>query len=302
MLSGGINASSGGYVVTNTGNLNVRSIPSTSGDIIASVEKNSYLTLERLNGEWWYAEFDNGRYGYLYSGYIKELDSWSGRVDINGSYLNVRSGPGASYRAFDALADGAEVIVIGETAGWGLVLYDGDTSGYVNLSYISENSGLSQEFSYPSVQLDAVSYKQYDSRWADLYVGSSGNTVKNIGCTLTCVAMAESYRTKTTVTPAYVVRNYSFTSGGALYWPAHYRKDYSSDYLSVIYDKLIEGKPVIFHSNNRNGSSHWVLVTGFTGGNVLTADKFIINDPGSSSRTTLADHMAYYPNYSKLVY
>jgi len=72
--------------------------------------------------------------------------------------------------------------------------------------------------------------------------------------------------------------------------------------MNSIYKMLSEGKPVIFHSSNNNGSSHWVLVTGFTGGSSLDADKFIINDPGSSTRTTLADHLRYYPNYSKLVY
>ena len=103
LMSVGVNASSAGCVATNSGNLNVRSSPSSSGDIIASVAKNSYLTLERLNGEWWYAEFDNGRYGYLYSGYVKELDSRSASVDVDGSYLNVRSGPGVSYKAFDEI-------------------------------------------------------------------------------------------------------------------------------------------------------------------------------------------------------
>jgi uncharacterized protein YraI len=223
---------------------------------------------------------------------------------VNGSYLNVRSGPGVSYKAFDALADGADVIVIKETGGWGLVIYDGDSSGYVDMSYISSAPTPDGTYAgvYPPISLDVVSYKQYDSRWADLYVGRSGNTVRSIGSTLTCVAMAESYRNGYYVTPAYVVRNSSFTSGGALYWPTHYTKDYSADYLSAIYAKLCEGKPVIFHSNNRHGSSHWVLVTGFTGGNTLTADKFTINDPGSATRTTLADHLAYYPNYSKIVY
>jgi len=174
----------------------------------------------------------------------------------------------------------------------------------VDMSYISDtpSSGEAYVGAYPPVGLDVVSYKQYDSRWADLYVGSSGNTVRNIGCTLTCVAMAESYSAGYYVTPAYIVRNSSFTPGGALYWPSHYTKDYTSDYLSAIYDKLCEGKPVIFHSKNRYGSSHWVLVTGFTGGDTLTADRFTINDPGSASRTTLADHLAYYPNYSKIVY
>nr|MBQ4320479.1 C39 family peptidase [Clostridia bacterium] len=155
---------------------------------------------------------------------------------------------------------------------------------------------------YKKIQLGVASYKQYDPRWGNMYIGSSGRTVKSIGCTVNCVAMAETYRNGYNITPADIVSSSKFTSGGAYYWPGHYSKDYSSDYLSVIYRKLSEGKPVIFHSNASGGSSHWVIVTGFTGGNTLSADKFIINDPGSAVRTTLADHLKYYPNYSKLVY
>jgi len=302
ILGTGVNASDGGKVTLNSGTLNVRSAPSVNGEIVSSLPNGSYVTLESENGGWWYAEYDGGKYGYLSSRYIEQLDGNDGTVVTSGGHLNVRTGPGVSYPAFDALPHGKDVVVINENNGWGLVLYDGDTSGYVNLNYISYSGDLGSSQLYKSVSLDVVSFKQYDNRWGEMYVGSSGRKVKNIGCTLTCVAMSESYRTGSVTTPAQVVQSSRFTSGGALYWPSNYVKDYSSDYLSAIYYKLLEGKPVIIETKNRYGTSHWVLVTGYTGGNTLTPSGFIINDPGFENRTTLAQHMTYYPYYSKLVY
>ena len=47
---------------------------------------------------------------------------------------------------------------------------------------------------------------------------------------------------------------------------------------------------------------HFVIVKGFKGGNSLTKSNFIINDPGSNTRTTLNDFMNIYPNFYKIAY
>ena len=55
---------------------------------------------------------------------------------------------------------------------------------------------------------------------------------------------------------------------------------------------------MLFGATNRSGGQHWVVITGFTGGEV-TAANFTINDPGTSSRTTLAQFLNAYPNFYK---
>ena len=93
-----------------------------------------------------------------------------------------------------------------------------------------------------------------------------------------------------------------YTSSGNVYWPSHFKAvTSSSNYLKVIKEKLAEGKPVLFGSKNKNGSQHWVVITGFKGGS-LTASNFTINNPGSTDRTNLQQHLNSYPTFYKFFY
>ena len=94
----------------------------------------------------------------------------------------------------------------------------------------------------------------------------------------------------------------AYTKGGAVYWPDHYQSDTSSDYLSVILQNLKNGKPTIVGAKNSSGKAHWVVVTGYDGGEKLSASGFSINDPGSGSRSRLSDLFADYPSFYKLEY
>ena len=227
-----------GYVSTEETNLNVRSEPSITSDIITSLPKNCYVELISYSDGWWYLEYEKGRYGYCSDEYITELTST------------------AEY----------------------------DYSGY-----------------YESVALDVVDFKQYDPKWGKLKIGYSGENIHNIGCALTCVAMTESYRTDGYITPKDVVNTFSFTRSGAIYWTENYSVNRSGKNFETIYSELIRGNPVIIESKTQKDITHWVVITGFTGGDELSADKFTINDPGSSKRKLLSDYFDIYPNYSKYV-
>ena len=111
--------------------------------------------------------------------------------------------------------------------------------------------------------------------------------------------MAESYRTGETVTPTDILAAEQFTANGAIYWPTTYTWGDAS--LATVRVALLAGKPVILHVQKANGSTHFVTVYGFTGG-ALDAANFRILDPGSESRTTLADLLAVYPNIVKTLY
>lgn len=293
LLSPDVRASAAraGQVTVSYGSLNVRSSPSSSGAILSTLPKESYVTLLDKSGAWWRVEYAAQKYGYCHSDYITPLSSASATVNVNGS-LNVRSGPGTGYAKTDSLYNGKTVLVLFSSGSWSRILYNGSKTGYVNSSYLSGSpSG--------AISLKVPSYKQTDSRWASVTLGSSGQSMAKIGCATTAIAMMESYRTGTTIYPNAMAKKLKYTASGSVYWPSDYTVvTSSSSYLSRIHSLLKAGKPVMLGAKNRYGSQHWVVVTGFTGGSI-TAANFTIQDPGSNSRTALSQFLADYPTFYK---
>lgn len=286
-----------GRVATASGSLNVRRSATTSSDIVSSLYKGSYLTLMWKSGDWWYVEFEDGKFGYCHSDYIQTVSATAKTVKTTSGNLNVRSGAGTSYSRIGSLPSGEVVLVLWTTGDWSRILFDGTKLGYVNSSYLTSVS------SYPAVSLSVPHYMQTDTRWASVTLGRSGKTIYRVGCTTTSIAMIESYRTGKTIYPDAMSRKLSYTSSGNVYWPSDYTAVYSSSgYLAKMYDQLRAGKPVLFGAKTSAGGQHWVVITGYKGGLSLTTSGFTINDPADSSRRTLADLYADYPNFYKFFY
>lgn len=287
-------SSEAGLVSTAGSRLNVRSSPSTGGTVVASLGKGSYVTLIAKSGSWWQVEYAKGQYGYCHADYIQTLSGGAATVVTNSGTLNVRSGAGTSYAKVGSLYKGETVIVLSASGGWSRILYHGTRLGYVSSQYLSTG--------YSAISLAVPSFKQTDSRWANVQVGSSGKTISQIGCATTAIAMMESYRTGTTLYPSAMVSQLRYTADGSVYWPSHYVTVTSnSGYLSAIYDQLRAGKPVLFGARNAYGKQHWVVITGFTGG-TLTPSAFTVHDPGSVGRTTLQLFLDDYPTFYKYFY
>ena len=281
-----------GTVVTQWGSLNIRQSPSIGGTLLTTLSKGSYITLLSRSGAWWYVEYAKNRYGYCHSDYIAQLSGTEAEVSLSSGYLNVRSGPGTDYAAKDRLTDGEQVVVLSASGGWSRILYHGVKTGYVSARYLKgENSG--------AISLKVPSYKQTDSRWANVKIGSSGKTISQIGCATTAIAMLESYRTGTVIYPDGMSQRLSYTATGSVYWPSHYQVSTDSNYLALVFSLLQQGKPVLFGGKTGQGGQHWVVITGFTGGS-LSAENFTIQDPGSNSRTTLDQFLRSYPVFYKL--
>lgn len=284
-----------GAVAITSGALNVRSGPSTGSAVVASLGKGSAVTLLSQSGAWWQVEYAKGKFGYCHGDYITVGQGTPVSVAISSGSLNVRSGPGTSYSRVGSLSKGEVVLQLSTSNGWAKVLYHGTKTGYVSTQYLSGTRG--------SISLAVPSFKQTDSRWADKLVGESGKTFAKIGCATTAIAMMESYRTGTTIYPDAMAQQLRYTSSGSVYWPSHFTAVTSSaDYLSAIYSKLQQGKPVLFGAKNAAGSQHWVVVTGYQGGDELTAAGFSILDPGSHSRTNLQQLLNVYPTFYKYFY
>lgn len=290
-------ADSAGKVNVTSGNLNVRSGASTSSRVLTRLAKGSYITLVSKTGAWWQVEYEDGSFGYCHEDYISSVSFTEKAVKISSGTLNVRSGPATSYSRIDNLSRGEDVLVLKESGTWSYVLYHGTKTGYVSSKYLASGT------TYSSVSLNVPSYKQADSRWANVTLGSSGKRMRYVGCATTGIAMMESYRTGSTIYPDAMAKKLSYTSSGNVYWPSNFVAVTSnSGYLKGIYDKLSSGKPILFGAKTSSGKQHWVVVTGYKGGDSLSASGFTINDPGSKTRSTLQDFLNEYPVFYKYFY
>lgn len=294
-------SSKAGRVATAGDNLNVRKTASASAEKLTNLRNGTEITLISKSGSWWKVEYAKDKYGYSHADYIKTVSSTPAQVKISSGYLNVRSGAGTSYAVKDTLLKGETVLVLSSGSSWSRILYHGTKTGYVKEDYLSLQG--SSSVAYPAVKLSVPSYKQTDSRWANVKIGSSGKTIAQIGCATTAIAMIESYRSGKTIYPDAMSKKLSYSSSGSVYWPSDYKAvTSSSGYLAKIYNYLREGKPVLLGAKNSYGTQHWVVITGYKGGDSLTASGFTINDPGSSSRVTLQQFLGSYPTFYKYFY
>lgn len=287
-------------VTTQSTALNIRAAADMNSAKLISAEKGTYLTVMSKHGEWYKVEYAKGKYGYCHGDFItKATSSFAAKVNTAESALNVRSGKGTGYAVKETLPKGTYVVVLKVDGDWTRILYSGNKTGYVNTKYLKR-----AVYAYKKIALDVPSFKQTDSRWANIKIGTQGDTLYTSGCTTTALAMTESYRLKQTVTPKDMVSRLSYSSSGMLYWPHNYNVVLadSSTYLKEIYTLLKSGKPVVFGMKKANGSQHWVVVTGYgKDSSTLSKSNFTINDPGSNTRTNLSQVMSLYPNVYKIV-
>lgn len=125
--------------------------------------------------------------------------------------------------------------------------------------------------------------------------------------------MAYSYNTRTNTTPDKMKYKLRF-SNNDLYWSslANVGLSYTGSYncrinnsiMQTIYNKLRTGRPVVIGGRSYSGGTHWVLIKGYNGNSstAFNSNYFTINDPNSSSRTTLAQFLNAYPTILRLVY
>lgn len=234
--------------------------------------------------------------GTASSAAVSEVNK-TGYANVSSSLL-VRKSASSSATVIGRLNRGARIHITGETDNWYQVKYAGKT-GYVNKAYVSFHEISAN--GYESISLNVPLYHQYDSRWASVRIGSE--TLKSAGCVTTGLAMVYQYRTGKVCTPARMVSKLSYTSNGSVYWPSGTTQYTGSNYLSVIYQQLSEGNPVIVGAKSSGGLQHYVVVTGYNGSSSsLSASGFTVNDPGKSGAKTLKAFFSRTPKFYKLVY
>lgn len=302
MSSAATASSKAGKVATASTSLNLRSSASLNGAVVTQAKKGSYLTLLEKSGSWWKVEYARGKTAYAHGDYIDTVSSKVMYVATVSGNLNVRSKAAASGTIKTTLPKNTIVLRLSESSGWSRILYNGNQTGYVSSQYLSETKSTE---TYRKIALSVKSYKQTDSRWSSVKIGTQGDTIGTSGCTTTALSMTESFHQNKTITPKDMAATLSYSASGMLYWPTNYSTELvtSSNYLSRIYSVLNSGKPVIVGMKKSNGSQHWVVVTGHSKStSSLSAGNFTINDPGSNSRTLLSEFVSAYPVPYKIAY
>ena len=285
-----------GQVKTQSGRLNVRAAP--GGSIVTSLERSSFVTMYAAENGWCKVEYAKGQYGYCSAAYLEAVAAAQATVKLTSGWLNVRGGAGTNYAVTHTLANNSSVLILSESDGWSRILFDGTATGWVSSRYLVKAAA-----SYAAVSLKVPNYKQTDTRWKNVKLGATDHTVGAIGCTTTALAMTESFRTGKSVTPDAMAKTLQYSDTGSLFWPGNYVFLTQPDnWAERIYNLLAQGKPVIVGAKKDNGAQHWVVVTGCYSVKTLSAAAFKINDPGSSTRTTLSQFFATYPNLYKLVW
>lgn len=302
MFSFTASAATAGQVVTSGANLNLRKSPSTSAAVVKTVKNRSWLTLIEKKGSWYKVEYEKGKTAYASADYIRNYPKTvEGVVSLSSGSLNVRAGASMNHKIIDSLYNSHRILAVKSNSTWAGILYDGNKTGYVAKAYLKRISSVE---AYPAVKLSVPSFKQTDSRWKNYPIGTTGGTIGTIGCLTTAIAMTESYYSGYSITPSQMAKKLSYSASGSLYWPSDYiRASASGDYLSEVYSLLKKGNPVIFGARKSSGGQHWVTVYGYEGGSGgLSADKFLIHDPGSNSRLTLQSFFSAYPVKDRFVY
>ena len=133
------------YVRTNTGiGLNLRSAPSTEGDIITSFKPGTQVKVLKRGNGWHYVSVD-GKEGYMSSkflsaynvSYTKPVKSFTATLkNINGgSVVNFRLYPGMKTKIIGVYPVGTKVTVLEMGDNWSKVEIDGKT-GYVSTYFL----------------------------------------------------------------------------------------------------------------------------------------------------------------------
>ena len=149
-----------GAATVDTASLNVRSGPSMSDTVLATLNEGDIaVILERTNSEWYQINF-HGVVGYVNTAYLRDVltaENFNAIGRINGDRVNIRSKPTISGELLGTYPKQTDMTVIGINNGWYKVRHAGHT-GYVRSDYMLIVSGTrasssTGSYSVPSANL-----------------------------------------------------------------------------------------------------------------------------------------------------
>ena len=120
--------------------LRLRSEANTTSSILATAAEGDYAIVKEASEGWYKVDYKSIS-GYMSADYVNlsttlEADLGYGRVEAEGSTLNVRTGPGTDYDRVEVLYDGTVVKLLGMDNGWFKLDHNGSV-GYASSDYIT---------------------------------------------------------------------------------------------------------------------------------------------------------------------
>lgn len=121
------------------GSLKCRKSASTSAGYYGTFPNGTILSVTAVSGttEWYQTTWTNGSIGYVMRSFVACNGD---TVAVDGSNVNVRSGPSTGYEALYRVNTGATATVIGMTTDWVNISSAGQPTGWIHADYV-EKSG-----------------------------------------------------------------------------------------------------------------------------------------------------------------
>jgi len=136
----GASAASVGVGTVNADALRLRDSASTEGAILATAPQGDAVVILEDVGNNWYKVDYKAVQGYMSGEFLtvaqKADVAMYGKVDADGSSLNVRSGPATTFDKVAVLPADAVVEIVGIDSGWYKITYNGVT-GYVSSEFMT---------------------------------------------------------------------------------------------------------------------------------------------------------------------
>ncbi|PLX18878.1 MAG: hypothetical protein C0601_03470 [Candidatus Muiribacterium halophilum] len=140
-------------IVKVNGNANVRSGPSSSYHVIASLSNGDRVQILEKNGNWYYIRMENDKNGYIYHSLLvlqdevivpdyQELDL---QAVVSASIANIRRGPGTNYEVIRALRRGAQIKIIGKTGDWYFIEYYENSHAFIHCNLVTVDDDGSEQ-------------------------------------------------------------------------------------------------------------------------------------------------------------
>lgn len=122
-------------------NVNVRTGPSTSYSRITMVNKGTQFDILGSQNGWYNIRLQNGTIGWMIGDYVKVFDGSDNGQDetiaqCTGDYVNIRTGPGTSYKRITMINRGVKFTVLGSQNGWYNVKLQNGTVGWIIGDYV----------------------------------------------------------------------------------------------------------------------------------------------------------------------
>jgi uncharacterized protein YgiM (DUF1202 family) len=140
----------------------LREAPSSTGDPIIKIKKNTYVTAGISQGKYTrviYKKNGNTYAGWFYTSYLSS--GGSGVYRTVRTDVNLRTGPGTGYRRILTIPEGASVEVLGTKEGWYKVVYNGRT-GYIAPGYFTGDTTI--RYTTTASYLRSTAYKDPQNR------------------------------------------------------------------------------------------------------------------------------------------